>query len=294
MRIIPYLLDGLSPLDHMSIENVLLETWRRPEGLLLFYINGPSVIIGRNQNPWREAAPGTGLPLYRRASGGGAVYHDEGNLNWALIVPRLMHSQDAELAMVAAALSAQGVDAVPGPRGGLYCGPTSPHENKKLSGTARRFGTRNVLHHGTLLVHADMARLHASLGGIQTFNDRSLPSVPAAPLNLSSLDPSVQMEPLIEALSRQIAGVPPRPLPAGFADPLRMEKETTRLASDEWIYYATAPFSVLLEGGENAASARIEKGLVAAISGSGGDGSYLGRPFSYSLLEAMMELFRSR
>jgi len=219
------------------------------------------------------------------------VYHDEGNLNWALIVPRLLHSQDAELAMVAAALSAQGFDAVPGPRGGLYCGPTSPHENKKLSGTARRFGTRNVLHHGTLLVHADMARLHASLGGIQTFDDRSLPSVPAAPLNLSTLDPSVQMEPLIQALSRQIAGVPPRPLPAAFADPLHMERETTKLASDEWIYNATAPFSVLLKGGENAASVRIEKGLVAAISGCGGDGddSCLGRPFSYSLLEAMIE-----
>ena len=294
MRIIPYLLDGLSPLDHMSIENVLLETWEQPEGLLLFYINGPSVIIGRNQNPWREAAPGTGLPLYRRASGGGAVYHDEGNLNWALIVPRLLHSQDAELAMVAAALSAQGVDAVPGPRGGLYCGPTSPHQNKKLSGTARRFGTRNVLHHGTLLIHADMARLHASLGGIHTFDDLSLPSVPATPLNLSTLDSSLKIEPLIDALSRHIAGAPAQRLPAAFAEPMRMEKETTRLASDEWIYYATAPFSVLLKGDETAVSIRVEKGRIAAISAGGGDGSYLGRPFSFSLHEAMIEKIRSR
>ncbi|HWR10537.1 MAG TPA: biotin/lipoate A/B protein ligase family protein [Rectinemataceae bacterium] len=326
MRIVSYMLGGLCPLDHMAIENLILETWEGREAALLFYINGPSVVIGRNQNPWREAAPGTGLPLFRRCSGGGAVYHDEGNLNWALIVPRALHSQDAELAMVAAAISAQGVDAVPGPRGGLYCGTASPHEGRKLSGTARRFGIRNVLHHGTLLVNADMDRLHASLGGIATFDDLSLRSVSASPINLSALNPAVAMDSLIDGLSQRLSGAPTQSLPATVVDPTREEQEKRKLSSFEWIYSSTAPFSVRLTGPGEGFAVRVEKGLIAAISSGGPDSSmaavgssvtdglgstddwsahygegdisclsdYRGRPFSFSIYESMIAAIRAR
>ncbi|HWP68009.1 MAG TPA: biotin/lipoate A/B protein ligase family protein, partial [Rectinemataceae bacterium] len=183
MSIAAYELEGSSPLDHMAIENTLLEIYAGPPVLLLFYVNDPSVIIGRNQNPWRETAPSSALPLFRRISGGGAVYHDRGNLNWSFIVPRALHSQENELAAMAAAISAQGFEIGPGPRGGLYCGGASVRAGGKVSGTARRFGAKNVLHHGTLLVDSDMASLHASLGGIETCDDRSISSVPASPLN---------------------------------------------------------------------------------------------------------------
>ncbi|MFA5851788.1 MAG: biotin/lipoate A/B protein ligase family protein [Spirochaetales bacterium] len=243
-----YRLPSLSVLDHLATENVLIETRDSPEALLLFYINSPSVIIGRNQNPWREAAPGTGLPLFRRVSGGGAVYHDEGNLNWSLIVPRPLHSQEAELAMMAAAISAQGFDVVPGPRGGLYCGATSNHEGRKLSGTARRFNAKNVLHHGTLLVNADMKTLRASLGGIETFNDASLPSVSASPINLSALNSAIEMNELIAGISRALTGTAPRSLPLSKVDASRLDKERAALSSPEWIFGTTPPFSVRLSG----------------------------------------------
>ena len=86
MYLAPFILDGFSPLEHLAFEELLL---RNPGGrfLLLFYVNAPSVIIGRNQNPWREVSEDSCLPLYRRSSGGGTVYHDEGNLNWATILP---------------------------------------------------------------------------------------------------------------------------------------------------------------------------------------------------------------
>ena len=265
MRVKAYRLPTFSILDHLAIENTLIETKDSAESLLLFYVNGPSVIIGRNQNPWREAAPGTRIPLYRRVSGGGTVYHDEGNLNWSLIVHRPSHSQEAELAMMAAAISAQGFDVVPGPRGGLYCGPSSKLAGRKLSGTARRFNTKNVLHHGTLLVNTDMKTLEASLGGIETTDDASLPSVPASPANLSALNPRIEMDELIDGISRAITGAAPLLLLASMIDAPLLEKEKAMLSSPEWVFGATPPFSVLLRSEKANFILRVERGMIRSL-----------------------------
>ena len=308
MKIRTYRLDGTSPLDHLAMENVLLDTCEGPDALLLFYVNEPSVIIGRNQNPWREASlskaspgsvtpgrmsSGATLPLFRRISGGGAVYHDGGNLNWSLILPRKLHSQDDELAAMAAAISAQGFDVVPGERGGLYLGRSSPHAGGKVSGTARRFGARRVLHHGTLLVDADMGMLHASLHGIATFNDASLPSTPAHPVNLSAIKPGISLDALLEGISLHLTGTPTAPLPASIANTSLLDAERRRLSSSEWTWEATPAFSVLLGSGTSTAALRVEKGSITAfIDDSGrqaarsawtsGLSSYLGKPFSIS------------
>ncbi|MDP2790858.1 MAG: lipoate--protein ligase family protein [Rectinemataceae bacterium] len=294
MKIKPYRLEGGSPLDHMAMENVLLDTGEGSDALLLFYINEPSVIIGRNQNPWREAtlgesAPGTTLPLFRRISGGGAVYHDRGNLNWALIVPRELHDQDAELAFVAAAISAQGFDVVPGERGGLYVGPSSPYAGKKVSGTARRFGARRVLHHGTLLVDADMRLLHASLHGIETFDDASLTSVPAHPVNLCAIKLEIAIDALIEGISRHLTGTSAASLPASFVGAALLDVERQRLASSEWIWEATPPFSVPLRSGSPSPALRVEKGRISRLLGfelSGFRGSLFSIPV-YEKLKTM-------
>jgi lipoate-protein ligase A len=298
MKIRPYRLEGDSPLDHLAMESVLLDTFEGTDALLLFYINTACVIIGRNQNPWREMSSGTGLPLFRRVSGGGAVYHDRGNLNWSLILPRELHSQGSELAVVAAAISAQGFDVVPGERGGLYFGPSSPHAGEKVSGTARRFGARRVLHHGTLLVDADLSHLHASLHGIATFDDASLPSTPAHPANLSAIKPGISMDALMEGISLQIAGASTTPLPVSIASPSRLEAERLRLSSSEWTWAATPAFSVLLGPGGSRAAIRVERGSIAAFIDEGGRqtahsawasrlSAYLGKPFSIPFYEEM-------
>jgi len=298
MKITSYRLEGNSTLDHMAMENVLLDTREGPDAVLLLYVNEPSVIIGRNQNPWREALPDTGLPLFRRVSGGGAVYHDGGNLNWALILPRELHSQHDELAAMAAAISAQGFDVVPGERGGLYLGPSSPHSGGKVSGTARRFGARRVLHHGTLLVDADLDLLHASLHGIGTFNDASLPSVRALPVNLSAIKPGISMDTLMEGISMSLTGNSLAPIPASIADASLLDAERLRLSTFEWTWAATPAFSVPLGPGSPAAALRVEKGSIAALIGDDGAmypalarasglSGYLGKPFTISVYKEL-------
>lgn len=303
MKIAAYRLRGLSPLEHLTVENIFLETCGA-ESVLLFYVNSPCVVIGRNQNPWREMAPGCALPFFRRDSGGGAVYHDEGNLNWALIVPRAAHSQQDELAAMAAAISAQGFDIVPGSRGGLYCGPGSAYAGLKVSGTARRFGSKAVLHHGTILVGADMARLRASLGGIETYDDISMPSVPASPVNLSDMKPAVDMEALAEGLSLYLTGAPCAPLPPAISGYRRFGEIQLRLSSEEWLYAATPSFSFLIRGQGLSLSLRVERGKVADFTAECNDvaqlsycmgklGDFKNVSFSFGFIDTLGDIIAS-
>lgn len=79
------------PRVNLAIENYLLDEMRTDEPILLFYINEPSIIIGRNQNTFEEInqeyVDEHGIHVVRRLSGGGAVYHDLGNLNYSFITP---------------------------------------------------------------------------------------------------------------------------------------------------------------------------------------------------------------
>ncbi len=243
MRIESFILDGHSAVEHLALEAALLGLWSGDGALLLFYMNDACLVVGRNQNPWKEVSPDSKLPVFRRDSGGGTVYHDKGNLNWALILPRNDHDKDSELALIAGALREIGYPVEPGERGGLYCGPESPCPGFKISGTARRFGKENVLHHGTLLVSSDLRALGNSLGGIETYDDRSLPSVPAQPVNILSIGPFRPPEALAEALSLSLSGRLPARLPSTPALQKFADKERTRLESLEWIFGATPRFS---------------------------------------------------
>src|SRR5699024_8246743 len=79
------------PRVNLAIENYLLDNMVTDEPILLFYINEPSIIIGRNQNTIEEInqqyVDEHGIHVVRRLSGGGAVYHDLGNLNYSFITP---------------------------------------------------------------------------------------------------------------------------------------------------------------------------------------------------------------
>ena len=74
---------------NIALETYLVENRLIDEPILLFYINAPSIIIGRNQNTIEEVNQAyveeKGIQVVRRMSGGGAVYHDLGNLNFTII-----------------------------------------------------------------------------------------------------------------------------------------------------------------------------------------------------------------
>jgi lipoate-protein ligase A len=292
-----------SPLDIISFEECMVNSWTGNTIILLFYVNSPSVIIGRNQNYWREVSPSCNVPVYRRSSGGGAVYHDSGNLNWALIVPRLLHSQNDELSFMADAISGLGVYARPGDRGGIFVCMGDGETKGKISGTARRFGTRNVLHHGTLLVSTDMRALRASLGGIKMFEDASIASTPAYPVNLTRFIPSLSVDETMSRISIALADVDLKTIVlSGFWDEhsphqnmrFRNSEDLSRgldfcveredfdafklqFGSRAWIVDRSPPFSVLVSNDMARAVLKVEEGKIVAILPQEEDDAHSGK-----------------
>ncbi|GFR14670.1 lipoyltransferase 1, mitochondrial [Trichonephila clavata] len=98
--------------SHDIFENLALEDWlysnydlsSKDISILLMWYNGPSVIVGRHQNPWVECSvnfcEANNINIVRRNSGGGTVYHDFGNLNFSFITPRKKYDRKRNLELI--------------------------------------------------------------------------------------------------------------------------------------------------------------------------------------------------
>jgi lipoate-protein ligase A len=173
---------------NLAVEEWLLENAPRLPVLFL-YVNDPCVVIGKNQNPWRECylslMEEEGVALARRISGGGAVYHDAGNLNVSVIVPRTEYVEQKQYDLIFQTLEATELRH----RKLSKLGRNSLSiDGKKFSGNAFCHRRDRTLHHSTQLVNCDLARLgrylSPELDGIET---KAIASVPAEVANLPSL-----------------------------------------------------------------------------------------------------------
>lgn len=148
---------------NLALEEFLFTEFH--DEFLLFYVNNPCVILGSNQAVQNEVdldfCTATNIQLVRRKSGGGAVYHDAGNLNFSFLGNKSNSNNDLSadfLLPIVHILSSMQVDATIGTRKDLWL------ENVyKISGTASQIRKNRTLHHGTLLVDADLEQLAKAL-----------------------------------------------------------------------------------------------------------------------------------
>jgi len=161
------------PRHNLAVDEALART-AGPEPVLRLWRNDRCVVVGRFQladaEVDRGAADRLGVPVFRRFTGGGAVYHDPGNLNVSLVASRddpiiegrfgggLQRLYGAMLEPLAAAVRTLGVRAEPARRGLVVGG-------RKLGGIAAWVGGRSVLLHATLLIDADLVTLDRVLAG---------------------------------------------------------------------------------------------------------------------------------
>lgn len=154
-------LKSTDPYYNLAVEEYLFA--RSREEYLLFYVNAPSVVLGYNQCVQNEVdqefCKYEQINVVRRSSGGGAVYHDEGNLNFSFISNAETDLlSDVFLHPVVKWFDALGVKLRIGKRKDLWL-----ESGKKVCGTATKVSKGRVVNHGTLLIAANLNHLHLSL-----------------------------------------------------------------------------------------------------------------------------------
>jgi len=178
---------GVDPTFHAALEEVCLRDFK--DSFFFVWVAPPSVHLGKNQNLWAEVSLDQCLrdsvSLHRRLSGGGAVYHDYGNLNYSIITngePSLAF--DKYLSWLLPFFHVLGIDARRRGKSDLFV------NGKKFSGNAEYFTKGRVLHHGTLLYDTDLKKLHKILTPRSlSYDDRSVDSNPSQTINLKPLLP---------------------------------------------------------------------------------------------------------
>ncbi|HLV24974.1 MAG TPA: lipoate--protein ligase [Gemmatimonadales bacterium] len=149
---------------NLALEEYVFRNKPVEQDVLLFYVNAPSIIIGRNQNTIEEIAPDAvaehDVRVVRRISGGGAVYHDLGNLNFSVMTPEIsdrFNRYDFFTRPVIDVLRDLGVPAELSGRNDIIA------DGRKISGNAQFASHNRMFSHGTLLLDSNLDDVTAML-----------------------------------------------------------------------------------------------------------------------------------
>ncbi|KXG08352.1 Lipoate-protein ligase LplJ [Anoxybacillus sp. P3H1B] len=185
------------PTVNLAIEEYALKHLDSNETYLLFYINEPSIIIGKNQNTIEEInteyVEKNNIKVVRRLSGGGAVYHDFGNLNFSFITKddgESFHNFRKFTEPVIRALKKLGVNAELSGRNDIVV------DGRKISGNAQ-FATRGrMFSHGTLMLHSEIDHVVSALKvKKEKIESKGIKSIRSRVANISEfLDQKITMD----------------------------------------------------------------------------------------------------
>lgn len=237
------------PYRNIATEKYLLDSLEPGDCILYLWQNKNTVVIGRNQNAWAECR--TTLleqedgKIARRLSGGGAVFHDMGNLNFTFLVNDEDYDVDKQLSVIQTALAGLGLTAEKSGRNDLLV------EGRKFSGNAFFHQGGHAYHHGTLLVSADMEKLSRYLTPPKAkLEAKGVASVRSRVANLTEFAPELTCDELRKHMAeafRKVYALPccEKILPeAAQAD---IEAFASKLSSWEWLFGSRLPFSFACE-----------------------------------------------
>lgn len=228
---------------NLARDGYFLENNKKGDVILYFYVNKNAVIIGRNQNAWKECSianmDADGVQLVRRHSGGGAVFHDNGNLNFSFITDEKHYDLNRQMQVILNAVSKLGLKAELSGRNDITV------DGKKFSGNAFSLAKGNRSHHGTILVNADLTKLSNYLCvSKEKMRSKGIDSVRARVCNICELSSGLTVEAMrrlvIESFIEEY-GAASEYVFDGTAL-AEVEERRERLASWEWRFGKTPQF----------------------------------------------------
>lgn len=238
--------DSIDPWYNLALEEALLEDVKKGEAILYLWQNKDTVVIGRNQNPWKECdhkkLENAGGKMARRLSGGGAVFHDMGNLNFTFITDRKIFDIQRQLSVILEAVKSLGINACFSGRNDILA------EDRKFSGNAYYYRDNKAYHHGTILIDSDFERLGRYLTvSPEKIAAKGVDSVRSRVVNLKSLNSSLTIDAVSQQLERsfaaEYASVPVVCHPSDFD----ISDLYLKYSSWEWIYGEAPKFDISLE-----------------------------------------------
>ena len=249
---------SFDPYYNLALEEYLTKSVGSGVRILFLWQNESTVVIGKNQNTGvecnAEAAKREGVHIARRLSGGGAVFHDHGNLCFSFISHEKTYDTALHCEVIRRACASFGIDAALTGRNDILA------DGRKFSGNAFYSVGKNHCHHGTVLLATDTNRLQKYLTTPKSkLTSKGIPSVRSAVVNLRELCPQINRDSFFEAMKKSAADVfgtnyteKETPDAALFAD------RQAFLASDEWIFDEDPPFTDELDVKTSAARFNIK------------------------------------
>lgn len=245
------------PRHNLALEEYLLRTVKPGQCILYLWQNQRTVVIGRNQHAENECRiqelEGDGGHLVRRLSGGGAVYHDLGNLNFTFLVTEGDYDVARQTEVILRAVQNVGLRAEKSGRNDLTV------DGQKFSGHAYYKTGTQCYHHGTIMVDVDKAPLERYLNvSPLKLAAKGVQSVRSRVCNLRDYLPDLTIDQLNQALEEafgEVYGLPVTRLRYEDLDQAAIAQGQARFSEPAWIYGDCRPLEVSRE-------ARFDWGLL--------------------------------
>lgn len=257
---------------NLAFENWLFLEKLQDKKILFLWQNAPCVVIGRAQNPWLEcnleAMKDDNIPVVRRQSGGGTVYHDYGNLNYTIISPKKEHDVKANLELVCNAVKKLGINVYPNERNDIVI----DHDDftYKVSGSAFREKKDRAFHHGTLLINTDTSKLYNYLHQPidKSLDTKGVKSHRSKVLNLSEIKPDLQTQDITGSFIKSFPSVELSLI--NEDTPLEnkelIDQEINNLRDWKWRFGKTLPFTKTYTKDDQEIKIKIEAGLITEVT----------------------------
>jgi lipoate-protein ligase A len=190
-----------NPYHNLALEELLAKSVKKDEAILYLWQNSDTVVVGKHQNVFSECnytlMKEHGVYLARRKTGGGAVFHDDKNLNFTFINHRADYDLQRNQSIIKRAMSYFGLECQISGRNDIS------FDGRKFSGNAFFMGKDYAIHHGTIMLDVDLTRLEQYLTvDPSKLLNKGVASVKACVINLKTVAPHMSIDGLKEALVR--------------------------------------------------------------------------------------------